>query len=129
MREARTAGRRRGAAKLRPALENARDGASSRPESGARLILLDGGLPEPELDVDVFDDRGRFLGCSELAYPERRLAIEYESRGHLTPYQLRRDAEKCNDYQSAGWRIVRLTRSEVFGARREAVRRARAPLS
>lgn len=122
------AGRRRGAAILRAALERARDGASSRPESWLRLVLVDGGLPEPTLDYDVLDDHGRWLGCSELAYPDRRVAVEYESDGHLTRKQLERDIDKYTAYSAAGWRTIRLTGSHVFLIPREAVRRVRVAL-
>ena len=117
------AGRRPGAPRLRTALGRARTGASSRAESWMRLVLVDGGLPEPALDVDVHDAHGRFLGCSELAYPAHLLAIEYESDGHLTRRQLERDIDKYTDYAAAGWRTVRLTSSHVFRHPREAVRR------
>jgi hypothetical protein len=122
------AGRRRGAADLRAALHRARDGSSSRPETWVRCLALDGGLPEPMLDHDVYSDEGLLLGCSELAYPEVRLAVEYEGRGHLTPEQLRRDAQKYTDYQAAGWGIVRLTHADVFSPGGGAVRQIDAAL-
>jgi hypothetical protein len=121
-------GRRRGAAALRDALERARTGASSRPESWLRLALVDGGLAEPELDRDVCGPDGEFLGCSELVYPAARLAIEYESDRHLTRAQLERDIDKYEAYAAAGWRIVRLTSTHVFRIPGEAVRRVRAAL-
>ncbi|MGN8552525.1 UNVERIFIED_CONTAM: hypothetical protein OHV15_08075 [Microbacterium sp. SLM126] len=121
-------GRRPGAVSLRTALARARDGASSRPESWLRLVLVDGGLPEPALDYDVLGQHGEFLGCSELAYPERRVAVEYESDGHLERAQLERDIDKYTAYSAAGWQTVRLTRRHVFAAPREAVRRVRGAL-
>lgn len=128
LRSALDAGRRRGAGKLRDALERARDGVSSRPESWMRLVLVDGGLPEPVLDYDVFGAHGEFIGCSELAYPDARVAVEYESDGHLTRHQLERDIDKYTAYGVAGWRTIRLTRSLVFRAPNEAVRRVRVAL-
>lgn len=122
------AGRRRGAERLRQALDRARTGASSRPETWMRLTLVDAGLPEPVLDHDVVGTAGEFLGCSELAYPEARVAIEYESDGHLSRRQLERDIDKCTAYAEAGWRTVRLTGSHVFRTPREAVRRVTAAL-
>lgn len=65
---------RPGAPALRSALELARTGSSSPPETRIRLILTEFGLPEPELDHDVYDAAGRFLGCSELAYPDLRVS-------------------------------------------------------
>lgn len=123
------AGRRLGAASLRAALERARPGSSSRAETWLRLALVDGGLPEPELDRDILGPNGEFLGCSELVYPRERIAVEYESDRHLTRAQLERDIDKYEAYASVGWRIVRLTNTHVFRAPREAVRRVAAALA
>lgn len=117
---------RPGAPKLRRALELARTGSASPPETQIRLIIRDAGLPEPVLDFDVYDDFGRFLGCSELAYPELKVAIEYESDGHLARTQLERDIDKYQAYAEAGWHPVRLTSEHVYRAPSEAVRRIRA---
>lgn len=62
---------------LLEALPLLRDGSASAPESHLRLALADAGLPEPDLDFDVYDSCGQFLGCSEFAYPEFKLALEY----------------------------------------------------
>ncbi|MDQ0613200.1 very-short-patch-repair endonuclease [Microbacterium sp. W4I4] len=74
----------------------------------------------------MYDRFGRFLGCSELAYPEFRIAIEYESDGHLTREQLQRDIDKYQAYAEAGWNVVRLTAQHVYRDHDEAVRRVRA---
>ncbi|WP_193597283.1 hypothetical protein [Microbacterium sp. YJN-G] len=116
---------RPGAPRLRRALEQARTGAASPPETRIRLLIRDAGLPEPVLDHDVYDEYGRFLGCSELAYPELRVAFEYESDGHLSQEQLRRDIDKYQAYAEAGWNPVRLTSEHVFRNPGEAVRRIR----
>lgn len=116
---------RPGAPALRRALEQARTGAASPPETQVRLIIRDARLPEPDLDVDVYDASGRFLGCSELAYPELKVAIEYESDGHLTRSQLERDIDKYEAYAEAGWQVVRLTSEHVYRSPDEAIRRLR----
>ncbi|MHC3000484.1 endonuclease domain-containing protein [Microbacterium sp. HJ5] len=128
LRAAIDAGHRRGSAMLRRALDRARDGVSSRPESWLRLVLVDGDLPEPVLDHDVYTPHGQWIGCSELAYPEAKVAVEYESDGHLTRRQLERDIDKYTAYSAAGWRTVRLTSTHVFTVPREAVRRVRVAL-
>ncbi len=122
------AGRRWGAGRLREALARARTGSSSYAESWMRLVLMDGGLPEPVLDHDVLDEHGGFIGCSELAYPRARVAIEYESDGHLTRRQLERDIDKYTAYAANGWTTVRLTSTHVFRYPGEAVRRVRSAL-
>lgn len=129
LRSAMAAGRRLGAAKLREAESLARTGSSSRAESWLRLVLRDGGLPEPALDYDVRDGNGAFLGCSEIAYPQQRVAVEYESDLHLGRAQLERDIDKYTAYVAAGWTPVRLTSRHVFTFPGEAVRRVRAALA
>ncbi len=116
---------RPGAPRLRRALQLARTGASSPPETHVRLILCRAGLPEPVLDHDVYDDNGRFLGCSELAYPDLKVAMEYESDGHLSRHQLQRDIDKYQAYAEADWYPVRLTSDHVYRNPRETVRRVR----
>lgn len=109
------AGRRRGAAALREALPRIRGGVASRMETWVRLIIVDAGLPEPRTDHDVFDHRGRFVGCVDLAYMELRIAIEYEGDQHRTdPRQWQRDIEKHERLADLGWRVIRVSRDHVF---------------
>jgi hypothetical protein len=78
------AGRRAGIGALRAVLPLVRTGAASRPETWTRLTIVDGGLPEPVLDYDVFDEHGSFVACVDLAYPQLRIAIEYDGGQHRT---------------------------------------------
>lgn len=124
LRAAIDAGRRPGVGTLRDAFGRIRTGSWSRLETWVRLLLVDAGLPEPELNYDAFDDAGHFLGCLDLAYPELKIAIEYEGAHHWrTAEQFHRDIDRLNRLVEAGWRIVRLTASHVFSAPSEVVRR------
>lgn len=123
------AGRRVGAQRLRDALPLLRTGSSSPGETRTRLVLFDGGLPEPHLDFDVHDAHGRWLGCSEIAYPVYRVAVEYEGDHHRTSReQWNRDIEKYQAYAEAGWRVVRATHDLVSRHPRELVRQVGAAL-
>ena len=123
------AGRRRGAAALREALPRIRGGAASRMETWLRLTIVDAGLPEPTTDLDVFDHRGQFVGCVDLAYPGLRIAIEYEGDQHRTdPRQWQRDIEKHEQLADLGWRVIRVTRDHVFGDPASIVRRVSAAI-
>jgi len=107
---ARVADGRRGIVAVREALPRVRRGAASRMETWTRLTLVDAGLPEPMLDLDVYDRLG-FVGCVDLAYPEHRIAIEYEGDHHRTSaQQWHRDVEKHERLARAGWRVIRVTR-------------------
>ena len=123
------AGRRRGAAALRDALPRIRAGSASRMETWVRLIIVDAGLPEPVTDHDVFDWRGRFVGCVDLAYPHLRIAIEYEGDQHRTdPRQWQRDIEKHEALADLGWRVIRVSRDHVFSDPESISRRVRAAI-
>lgn len=123
-------GRRVGIGALRAALPRVRLGAASRPETWLRLVLVDGGLPEPLIDHDVYDDDGRFVGCVDLAYPRLRIAGEYEGDQHRTDaHQWQRDIEKYEQLADAGWRVVRIPRAQLFGSPETVVARMRAALS
>ncbi|WP_197517333.1 hypothetical protein [Microbacterium karelineae] len=118
----------RAAPRLRRALERARTGSSSRPETLVRLLIVDAGLPEPALDYDVYDDDDLFIGAADLAYPRSRLAVEYEGEGHLDRAQFERDIERFARYEEAGWSYVRLTSRHVFQLPEEVPRRVRRKL-
>jgi len=122
-------GRRIGAANLDEALRRARPGAVSRPETWCRLTIVDAGLPEPFLDHDVYDEGGQFVGCVDLAYPELRIAIEYEGDHHrLDARQWNRDILKHDRLVELGWRVIRVTKSMLFEHPGELAARVRAAL-
>jgi hypothetical protein len=120
------AGRRVGVSTLRDALPFVRLGASSRPETWTRLTLMDAGLPEPTLDHDVFDEYGMFLACVDMAYPELRIAIEYEGDHHRSDaQQWAKDVDRYDALTAHGWRVIRVTKRLLFDHPQELVRRVR----
>lgn len=124
------AGRRVGRPALRAALPLLRTGSASRPESWTRLTLCEAGLPEPVIDHDVYDNRGEFIGCVDLAYPELKIAIEYEGDHHrLDPATWNRDLAKHDALQAAGWRVIRVSRTMLFARPNELVARVRAAVA
>ena len=115
-----TSGRRKGVAQLRRILPLLSPHSASPPESHLRLAIGEWGLPEPQLDFDVYDARGRLIGCSEIAFPEFTLAAEYEGVHHLTTTrQWNRDIEKYRDYASNGWEVLRVTADLLYRRRLE----------
>lgn len=122
-------GRRVGGPALRRALPRVRERSASRMETRCRLILLDAGLPEPHLNYDVFDQAGRFVACVDLAYPDERIAIEYEGEHHLRdPSQWARDIARHEALAAAGWFVIRVTKTDVFAGRAGLIRRVREAL-
>ena len=122
-------GRRIGVGALRAALPQLRTRSASRPESIARLTLLDALLPEPELNFDVVAD-GLWLACVDLAYPQLKIAIEYEGEHHLLDTeQWASDILRYDRLVAAGWRVIRVTKSELFTSPDAFVARVRAAIA
>lgn len=125
LRNALETGRRRGAERLRQSLELIREDSWSPRETRVRCILVAAGLPEPELNTDVFDDHGRFLGCVDMAYPEHRVIVEYH--GMLHSERWADDVERIAALRANGWTVVEVT-SPLLKRPDELVRRVAAAL-
>lgn len=102
-------GRWPGNARLRRALPLLREDSWSPKESELRMIIVTAGLPEPELNIDVFGDSGEFLGCVDMAYRGFRIAIEYQSDYHAG--RLADDVDKAERLRDAGWILIQVTKS------------------
>ncbi len=100
-------GRRRGARRLRTALESVREDSWSPRETHVRCVLVAAGLPEPQLNIDVFASDGRFLACVDMAYPDRRVAVEY--MGMLHGERWAQDVERIAALRAAGWTVIEVT--------------------
>ena len=123
------AGRRIGADRLREALPLVRVGSASPGETRLRLALVRAGLPEPDLDVDVFAEDGTAIGFTELAYVRHRVLIEYEGDHHRTDRtQWDRDIDKHAACVDAGWDLVRITARHLLDRGGVAAARVRAAL-
>lgn len=114
-----------GVARLREALPQIRTRSASRPETHLRLVVVDAGLSEPELNYEVFD-AGMYLGALDLAYPRLKIGLEYEGEHHLLdPDQWARDIARYERLTAAGWIIVRVTKTQLFSDPAELVARVR----
>ena len=76
-------------------------------------MLVRHGLPEPHVQHDVFDGHRR-IARVDLAYPEAKVAIEYEGDGHRTSQeQWRRDIQRQRELEALGWIVMRLTQVDL----------------
>ncbi|WP_217584551.1 hypothetical protein [Microbacterium sp. GbtcB4] len=106
-------GRFPGCGRIRDALPLARAGVESPKETETRLLLTSFGLPEPAIQHIVTVD-GRFLARVDLAYPECRIAIEYEGDGHRTDRdRWRIDIRRQRDLEDHGWLVIRVTELDL----------------
>ena len=103
-------GRGRGSVRARRALGLVRPGAESRPETLVRLAIVGAGLPEPEINLDVYTADGTFIGRGDMVYRRYRVVVEYDGDHHRTDTrQYDRDVERIDLFAVHRWRVVRLT--------------------
>ncbi len=110
--------RGRGKVAARRAVGLIRPGAESRPETLVRLAAVDIGLPEPELNVDLFAADGTFIGRADMLYRRYRVVVEYDGEQHRTDTrQYDTDIDRLDRFAADGWRVVRLTGRAFFADR------------
>ncbi|WP_167132243.1 hypothetical protein [Paramicrobacterium chengjingii] len=66
------------------------------------------------LNYNVVDEIGHWVKCVDLAYPEWRIAIEYQSAYHREAEQFARDVTALTELTRVGWYTVQLTSKHVF---------------
>lgn len=96
-----------GIVRARRAASLVRAGVDSPMESRLRMLLVLAGLPEPKVNVVLRDASGEVRRRLDLAYPEFRLAVEYDGRGHLASDEVwDADLRRRDELTSGGWRSV-----------------------
>ena len=85
--------------------------AESPMETRLRWLLLEAGLPSPEVQTDLHDRENRFVGRADLYYPSARLVLEYDGGNHRD--RLVSDDRRQNLLINAGFRVLRFTASDV----------------
>ncbi|MBO0869750.1 MAG: DUF559 domain-containing protein [Micromonosporaceae bacterium] len=99
------------------------DGAAqSPPESHLRVRLVVAGLPKPVSQLPVRTVDGQ-LYHPDLAWPEYRVAVEYDGEWHANTEQFHRDRQRLNRLTATGWLVLHVTsvrlRSDFPGVLRE----------
>ncbi|PZF57740.1 hypothetical protein DEJ23_06260 [Curtobacterium sp. MCSS17_008] len=115
-------GRCPGVRALRAALVLVRPGSGSPQETRARLGIVRAGLPEPGGQVEIRDERGRFVGRADFAYRRERIVIEYEGDQHRTDRaQWESDLRRYRAFERLGWTVLRWSRADITTHRVEAL--------
>jgi G:T-mismatch repair DNA endonuclease (very short patch repair protein) len=86
--------------------------AESPPETRLRLLLHRSGLPIPTAQYEV-RVAGRFIAKVDFAWPERRLALEYDGVWHGDPDQFPRDRRRLNRLSAVDWRVQFVTKEDM----------------
>lgn len=106
------------------ALDLARVGADSPQETRLRLALEYAGLPEPLLNVPTKLADG-VVRQPDLGYPEQKVAVEYDGEGHSEAMQIVRDITREEDFDRAGWLLVRISKHHMENDAKRAVAKVR----
>jgi len=87
--------------------------AESPMETRLRWLLVKARLPMPDVQSDLYDRAGKFLGRADLYYPSARLVIEFDGGNHRD--RLVSDDRRQNSIVGAGYRVLRYSAADVYG--------------
>jgi len=87
--------------------------AESPMETRLRWLLIQAQLPRPEVQVNLHDANGRFVGRADLYYPSARLVLEYDGGKHRE--RLMEDDRRQNLLVNAGFHMLRFTAADIYG--------------
>ncbi|MBI4900983.1 MAG: hypothetical protein HY829_10955 [Actinobacteria bacterium] len=127
--------RHRGAPRARQSLALADRRSESPGESWTRVALTHPSLPSPNLQIDVYDERGQLVGSADGGYPDHGVLWEYDGvskyEALLRPGQSTLDAvlaekNRENRLIELGWSVVRVISSDLADPHvlRDRIRRA-----
>lgn len=88
--------------------------AGSPMETRLRMLIVQAGLPKPQVQWVVQDEPSRTAVWLDLAWPDLMIGIEYEGEGHTEPGQVLRDVGRYPALVDKGWRIYRYTKREIL---------------
>lgn len=89
------------------------DGLAESPqETRVRLLLQRSGLPMAVAQYRVRYE-GRLVARVDFAWPEHRLALEYDGLWHAEPGQFAKDRQRLNRLLAAGWRVLFVTAADL----------------
>jgi hypothetical protein len=104
---------RRGIVHVRELLQYADGRAESGMESEARLVMIDYGLPLPELQYEIPGRDGEVWRV-DFAWPEYRVAAEYESIDwHAGKAEMLRDKKRFAGIQETAWTLIPIVVDDV----------------
>lgn len=102
-----------GSARARRACARADGLAGSPQETRLRLLIDRSRLPRPVAQYSVRSS-GRFIARVDFAWPEQKVALEYDGLWHAEDAQFAKDRQRLNRLQAAGWRVVFVTAADLY---------------
>lgn len=103
-----------GACRLREAFALVRPRSDSPRETVLRLIIVRGGLPEPQVNVRLVNRFGAFMAFGDLVYLLYKILLEYDGGQHREDEeQFHRDIDRLDEPMEEGWRVIRFNKTHL----------------
>ncbi len=100
---------RKGIKQARASIALVDPGAESPRETWLRLLVIRAGYPPPQTQHPIHNEYGALIGEVDNAWPELKIAMEYEGLHHTDPDVLRKDIARIDEMIGMGWIIIRVT--------------------
>jgi hypothetical protein len=81
-------------------------------ESRLRMLLITAGFEAPVAQYVVRNGQGDFVARADLAYPDRRIIVEYDGALHWD--QRREDDRRRDAIRALGWTVLVASRSDYY---------------
>lgn len=100
----------RGMKQLRRVLPLIDAGAESPQETRTRLVLMRGGLPRPQTQIEVRNVWGAVFARIDMGWEEWLVGVEYDGGQHWLDPRIRADdIDRTAELERRGWRLVRVS--------------------
>lgn len=100
---------RKGIKQARASIALVDPGAESPKETWLRLLVVRAGYPPPQTQHPIYNEYGALIGEVDNAWPELKIAMEYEGLHHTDPDVLRKDIARIDEMTEMGWVVIRVT--------------------
>jgi G:T-mismatch repair DNA endonuclease (very short patch repair protein) len=87
--------------------------AESPPETRLRLLIGLSPLRTPVAQFRVVHE-GRIVARPDFAWPDRKVALEYDGLWHAQDGQFAKDRDRLNRLREAGWQVVFVTAADMY---------------
>ena len=105
-------GSRPGTSKLADALPLLNDRSESPKESELRVIFVKAGLPGLAVNLPIETTDG-YRYRADLAFPERKTIVEFQSRFHDPAANFRADMTRISRLEADGWVVIQVNNDDL----------------
>ena len=105
---------RRGKPALRAALLLLNNRSESPQESQLRVIVVTSGIPGAQANLPITTSGG-YRYRADIAFPEKKVIVEYQSRFHDGSKEFRADMTRISRLEADDWYVMQVNRNDLDG--------------